>query len=245
MSPTAIWRRCSHSAKVRWVRLLATVMLIAAGSSPLLACDDGTAVPDPNHNPGLVADCKALLAFHDELAGHTTLNWSSGLAITAWEGIGVSGSPSRVSALNLEQHRLTGKIPAALSQLSSLQTLHLGGNRLAGEIPEALGQLSLLQTLDLSSNRVTGAIPEALGRLSSLQTLDLGSNQLTGAIPDELGQLSLLQRMDLYNNRLTGAIPETLGQLSNLEILFLHRNQLARISHQSSHRSGKRGHGGI
>ncbi|MCY3777443.1 MAG: hypothetical protein OXH11_15835, partial [Candidatus Aminicenantes bacterium] len=202
-------------------------LLIATGSPSLLACDEGTAVPDPNDNPGLVADCKVLLAFHDELAGHTTLNWSSGLAITHWEGIGVSGSPSRVSALNLEQHRLTGKMPAALSQLSGLRTLHLGENRLAGEIPESLGQLPLLQTLNLSSNRLTGAIPEGLGRLSSLEILSLFRNQLTGRIPSELGQLSNLKSLSLSDNRLTGGIPEGLGRLSSLEILFLSRNQLA------------------
>ena len=44
------------------------ILLLAAGSPPLQACDGGTAVPDPENNPGLVADCTVLLGLRDELA---------------------------------------------------------------------------------------------------------------------------------------------------------------------------------
>ena len=55
------------------------------------ACDDGRAVPNPKSNPGLVEDCKALLAARDKLDGAGSLNWNAGLPINDWEGIRATG----------------------------------------------------------------------------------------------------------------------------------------------------------
>ena len=62
---------------------LGVVFLLAAVSPPLRACDGGIAVPDPGSNPGLVEDCKVLLALHDELVGTGSVNWDTQLAITS------------------------------------------------------------------------------------------------------------------------------------------------------------------
>ena len=62
-------------------------LLLAAGGSPLEACDDGRTVRLPNHHTGLVEDCKVLLASRDELAGTGNLNWKRGLEIDTWDGI--------------------------------------------------------------------------------------------------------------------------------------------------------------
>ena len=114
--------------------------LAATGSSRLLACDDGETVPDPEQNPGLVEDCKVLLGLRDELAGTAYLDWESGLPISGWLGITISGSPSRVSGLELSglelfllrsgENWLTGQIPAALAQLTQLTRLRLEQNQL-------------------------------------------------------------------------------------------------------------------
>ena len=104
MISAPIWAKCNHSAKVRWVHSLAPLLLITAWSSPLLACDDGAAVPDPENNPGLVADCEALLAARDELAGNGRLNWSAGRALARWEGIrGLRSASPRVKAASRQQ----------------------------------------------------------------------------------------------------------------------------------------------
>ena len=206
---------------------LVVALLLAAGSPPLQACDGGTAVPDPGNNPGLVEDCKVLLALRDELAGPGSLNWDTGLAITDWEGIHVSGSSGRVTDLNLIDYGLTGEIPAELGQLTQLTYLHLHGNQLTGEIPAELGQLSQLRNLYLPYNQLTGEIPAELGQLTQLGWLHLDHNQLTGPIPPELGQLSQLQRWHLDGNQLTGAIPPELGQLSQLiELNLFNLNEL-------------------
>ena len=209
---------------------LAAVFLLAAASPNLQACDGGTAVPDPENNPGLVADCKVLLEIRDELGGTPYwLNWAAGLAITSWQGIRVSGLPSRVTVLRLHGTELTGTIPSELGQLLQLRSLSLHDNQLTGVIPSELGQLTKLSGLGLGGNQLTGVIPVELAQLSKLQYLYLNRNQLTGVIPAELGQLARLEVLWLDRNQLTGEIPAGLGQLYRLSGLYLHDNQLTGV----------------
>ena len=152
-------------------------------------------------------------------------NWLSNEPLSEWSGVGVNDD-GRVTLLYLSGTRLTGEIPAELSQLSQLQELSLSRNQLTGEIPAELGNLAQLQYLYLGRNQLTGEIPAELSQLSQLQRLGLFSNQLTGEIPVELSQLSQLQYLILDNNQLTGEIPAELSQLSQLEWLDLDSNQL-------------------
>ena len=152
-------------------------------------------MPDPGNNPGLVEDCEVLLGLRDELAGSGSLNWDTQLAMTSWQYIRISGSPSRVTEVS--GYQLTGVIPTELGQLSDLRQLYLGGNQLTGPIPMELGQLSQLRRLSLGGNQLTGPIPMELSQLSQLELLHLGGNQLTSEIPAELGRLSQLKWLHL------------------------------------------------
>ena len=215
-------------------------------SSYNISCTNGTTVPDPLSNPGLVRDCEALL----EAKGRAQLNWLPDIPITMWEGISLGGSPQRVTRLNLQNRQLAGTIHPKLGNLSNLIELLLQNNQLTGAIPSELGNLANLRWLDLHSNQLTGTIPDgldklvnlrslylqnnqltgtipiALGNLTNLKVLGLSENQLTGTIPAQLSQLSNLESLNLLDNQLMGAIPITLGDLSNLESLYLRDNQL-------------------
>ena len=155
-------------------------------------CAAGTAVPDPDNNPGLVSDCEALLAGRDTLAGDATLNWSVDVPIADWDGVTVSGSPERVTELDLSSKGLNGEIPPELGSLNSLRGLTLNYNSLGGVIPAELGNLSNLVSLMAWRNELTGNIPVELGNLSELNWLALDNNQLSGEIPAELGKLTNL-----------------------------------------------------
>ena len=79
------------------------------------SCSSGVAVPSPGNNPGLVADCKTLLALKSTLAGTATLNWSVESAMSAWDGVSLGGTPRRVTRLGLlavrpDRHLHTGRI---------------------------------------------------------------------------------------------------------------------------------------
>ena len=197
-------------------------------------CDLGTAVTNPADNPGLVADCEILLAAKDTLRGTETLNWSADLAITSWEGITVSGTPRRVTELNINgwnsERRLgrrillNGTVPAELGGLVKLERLGLPRNALTGSIPGELGNLRELTLLYLYGNQLTGAIPAELGRLSNLERLEVQRNQLSGGIPVEVGGLSQLVSLQLQDNGLSGAIPASLGDLSRLAHIKLADN---------------------
>ena len=158
------------------------------------ACATGHAVPVAFRNPWLVADCNALLAGRDALAGSATLNWSANTPIVYWDGVTIGGTPLRVTWLELElpDSQLTGAIPIELGSLTSLQVLILSENQLTGPIPPELGRLTNLVVLALWGNQLTGPIPVSLGDLANLELLYLTDNQLTGPIPTKLGRLDNL-----------------------------------------------------
>ena len=191
----------------------------------LSECSD--AVASVASNPGLVADCEALLAAGDTLAGSGTLNWSGSTAIAAWDGVTLSGSPLRVTSLVLSDSQLTGTIPPELGNLNNLERLNLTRNQLTGDIPPELSLLTNLQLLALGGNQLTGPIPTWMGSLAKLQELQLWGNQFTGAIPPELGNLPGLVKLGLSRNQLTGGIPPQLSSLTNLRYFSLFDNQLS------------------
>ena len=187
-------------------------------------CRDGTVIPDPGDNPGLVADCLILYGAKDTLAGTASLDWNGNTALADWPGVNVDAR--RVLGLELEDMDLDGVVPTSLGGIGRLRRLDLSGNDLTGTIPTEMGNLSLLKYLDLRDNSLDGTIPTVLGSLRYLERLHLDGNQLNGTIPTELGNLTRLDRLDLGDNMLTGTIPAELGNLRMMEDLRLLGNQL-------------------
>ena len=229
----------------------ATTTASVSVSNVVDVCSAGSAVSNPSANAELANDCEVLLVAKDTLRGTGSLNWSTGIAMTSWDGVTVSGTPKRVTALRLDSRSLTGVIPWELGSLSELTHLGLHTNALTGVIPPELGSLSKLTNLSLNRNmltgviprelgmltrvtyfnvavnRLTGGIPSELGNLSSVDQLWLKENPLGGSIPSELGNLSTLTRLEMWKNNLSGVIPSELGQLSNLTRLMIHDNNLS------------------
>ena len=191
------------------------------------ACRAGVAVANPQHSPGLVGDCEALLTIQRSLGGIARLNWRGDRPLAEWEGVEIEGTPPRVRRLVLARLDLPGAIPPTVDRLSELRVLDLSGNQLTGEIPAELGDLSSLKSLDLSGNYLSGEIPQALGALHDLEFLNLGGNNLHGAIPTALTGLSKLQRLWLNYALLSGTVPAELAQLPRLRTLTLIGNQFS------------------
>jgi len=110
----------------------------------------------------------------------------------------------------------------------NLQCLLLAKNSLSGEIPHAIFNLSSLQYLYLHSNSLGKALPSNIGELlPNLIELILENNTFEGPVPASLGNSSLgLRVIDLSLNNFTGQIPTSFGNLSNLTFLSLHHNHL-------------------
>ena len=161
-----------------------TATFTPAQPPPAYSCAGGAAVTSPAVNAGLVHDCEALLAAKDTLRGTATLDWSASTAIASWEGVTTSGTPSRVTELDLSSESLSGSIPAALGTLFELTTLDLSANSLTGDIPRELGWLFNLEEIRLSGNSLTGCVPIALREVA---TNDLSSLNLPYCRPPAPG----------------------------------------------------------
>ena len=205
-------------------------------------CAGGGAVADAASNRGLVSDCDALLSARNTLEGRARLDWSESTPIEQWDGVYLSGTPMRVTRLNLMDRGLSGTIPDALGRLSMLTHLNLRSNPgLSGEIPDALGNLRNLRLLNLHSNSHTGAVPDLSG-ISGLEELYLANNAdyvtnddgkkvkiegtgLTGEIPTWLNGMTNMEELWLWGNSLTGTVPNLSG-MTSLDKLKLANNNL-------------------
>ena len=201
-------------------------------------CSNGVALLYPEHSPGLLSDCAALLAAKDTLEGEgegnrRLNNWSANRNIRSWHGVSIGISEDnatyRVISLRLNGYGLAGTLPPEFGNLTSLSRLQIDRNQLTGPIPPELGNLANLELLTLDHNQLTGAIPAELGNLANLETFHINNNQLTGPIPPELGNLANLGLLTLDYNQLTGAIPAELGNLANLWWFLLNNNQLTGV----------------
>nr|XP_023896501.1 LRR receptor-like serine/threonine-protein kinase FLS2 [Quercus suber] len=156
-----------------------------------------------------------------------------------------------VRHLLLEGNKLTGSLPKAILNSSSLVTLDIGDNRFTGSIPDEIVGLSNLRLLSLSGNHFSGVISKQLCRLKRIGIMDLSNNSLSGSIPycfnnisfgklatsgfvytrgeipPELGQLSSIHALNLSHNQLNGSIPKTFSNLTQLESLDLSHNNLS------------------
>ena len=128
-------------------------------------CSNGSAVPDPGRNPGLVRDCQTLLAMERTLAGDAPLYWSVNVPITEWLGITLGGSPLRVHAIEpVLGVKLNGTIPSEMSDLTQLRRLDLRGNALSGNIPPELGSLATWSTWICQNSGSTVAPSRGISR---------------------------------------------------------------------------------
>ena len=217
-----------------------TVTITVTALPTTFGCATRGAVSDAS-NTGLVSDCEALLQARNKLEGSARLNWSESTLIEQWEGVSISGTPMRVTGLDLMDRGLSGTIPDALGRLSMLTHLNLRSNPgLSGEIPDALGNLRNLRLLNLHSNSHTGAVPD-LSRIAGLEELYLANNAdyvtnddgkkvkiegtgLTGQIPTWLNGMTNMEELWLWGNSLTGTVPNLSGMTSLVKLKLANNN---------------------
>ena len=126
--------------------------------------------------------------------------------------------------LRLEGQSLVGSLPG---RLKSLEYLYLGVNNLSGMIPPALYNLSSVIELVFTANHLSGNFMSKI-RFSfhQLRRFAIAQNQFRGIIRDTLSSISGLDLLDLGENDLRGQVPDSLGMLKNLYWLRLDSNEL-------------------
>jgi hypothetical protein len=97
-------------------------------------------------------------------------------------------------------------IPQSLNK--GLNVLNLSMNELSGTIPDAIGNISSLQQLSLAHNKLSGTIPATLQNLISLSQLDLSFKNLQGEVPVK-GFFRNLSNLSITgNDKLCGGMPQ-------------------------------------
>ena len=129
----------------------------------VMSCSSGVAVTNPDANSELVADCEALLGLRDTIRGTATLDWTGSRAMSDWMGVTVSGTPQRVTSLNLADLGLNGVLSGLLGELTGLTTLDLSGNDLTGMLPSKLALLTNLTNVSIAGTDFEGCAPPVLG----------------------------------------------------------------------------------
>ncbi len=157
-----------------------------ASEPPPATCTATTLGVDPATHPDLGADCAALLAAKDTLRGTGALNWDAATALTGWDGVTLSGTPQRVTGLDLRTRQLTGTIPAALADLD-LTDLFLSENALSGCLPRELTQVTRSDVAQLNLDPCP---------LSST-TLSYGTPTTSGSVTDDGDYAFLTDPADL------------------------------------------------
>ncbi|KAG0494598.1 hypothetical protein HPP92_005592 [Vanilla planifolia] len=122
-----------------------------------------------------------------------------------------------------------------ISKMTSLNILILRNSKISGELPANLSQYTSLQKLDLSFNNITGDLPQSLFNSNSLNMLFLGNNSLTGTLPTT--KSNTLSTIDLSYNQLSGSFPSWVGE-PNLELNLVANNFVMDNSNSSILPSG-------
>ncbi|XP_034576109.1 polygalacturonase inhibitor 1 [Setaria viridis] len=188
--------------------LLAVLVLAAAARTDAALCNK--------------FDEAALLAVKSAFGNPSALSgWNSTVACCSWDGISCNAATGRVTDLTVFSLDISAPVPAAIANLTALQTVNLAYNQLHGSIPAFLGPHALpnLTFLRLDGNRLSGPIPPT----ATVFNLLLAGNQLTGQIPANFAD-AVFGEVRLSDNQLTGDASMLFGTKKQLNALFLSRN---------------------
>lgn len=206
----------------------------------------------------IVDEPAALNRFFDVTDGERWINatnWKTDKPICSWFGVTCANAEdnSGVTAIQLPQNNLVGRVAGLLYHLPNLKTLNLKNNKLRdadfARFADAPGNTTLevlnlagnsmtnidgigaapdtLYELHVTANNVQGPIPTELFSLPNLKNLYFSFNKVSGSLPTEIGQAKFLEKFYMYGNDLSGSIPSEIGLLDKLQIFTMAENRLS------------------
>ncbi|XP_078179112.1 receptor-like protein 6 [Carex rostrata] len=152
---------------------------------------------------------QALLQLKNGFSTSKLKSWNSTDDCCTWEGVTCDASSGLVTALELSNLSISGRIDPAFFNLTSLKNLSLAYNRFNNvALPETgFERLSNLIHLNLSNSGFVGQIPTGISQLKNLVLLDISTFFLN------VGSTSLYFREP--------SIKTLLGNLTKLQVLYL------------------------
>ncbi|XP_027939383.1 receptor-like protein Cf-9 [Vigna unguiculata] len=133
--------------------------------------------------------------------------------------------PDGTQIFSVSNNELSGEIPSAMCNTSTLSILNLAHNNLTGLIPQCLGTFSSLWALDLQHNNLYGSLPLNFSKGNAFRTIKLNGNHLQGPVPRSLTHCTTLEVLDLGNNNIEDVFPYWIETLPDLQVLSLRSNK--------------------
>ncbi|KAG5253459.1 receptor protein [Salix suchowensis] len=177
--------------------------------------------------------------WHLDLFGNFLTGFEQSIDILPWNNLrylrlsgnkleGALPIPPRSTIIyQVSDNRLTGEIPQAICNLTSLVILQLSNNNLNSKLPQCLGNISnSASVLDLRNNSFSGDIPDAFSSDCTLRAIDFRQNQLEGKIPRSLANCTELEILNIEENKINDVFPSWLGIFPKLRVLILRSNRL-------------------
>ncbi|GJP31047.1 hypothetical protein CLOM_g8054 [Closterium sp. NIES-68] len=193
----------------RRISFAQVAVLIAAAILNLGPIQSVSAATDPAQVATLRAIASAFPSsnsFFNAWSGDDPCAASSG-----WPGVSCenNGTGSRVvTSLTLQGLGLSGQLPPALFELTTLTALDISLNQgLTGSIYSTIGSLSSLAMLDMHGCSLSGPIPATIGLVKKLSFFAVSSNKLSGSIPRQVANLTNLYFLDITDNQISGPVP--------------------------------------
>ncbi|GJP58376.1 hypothetical protein CLOP_g23600 [Closterium sp. NIES-67] len=152
---------------------------------------------------------------------------------SGWPGVSCESNGTgnhMVTSLTLQGLGLSGQLPPALFELTTLTSLDIALNPgLTGSIYSTIGSLSSLSMLDMHGCSLSGSIPATISLVKKLNFFAVNSNKLSGSIPRQVANLTDLFFFDITDNQISGPVPVQPGfdTCTNIAHLHLGRNQLS------------------
>ncbi|VYS47119.1 unnamed protein product [Arabidopsis thaliana] len=173
-------------------------------------------------------DEAVMIALRDSLKLSGNPNWS-GSDPCKWSMFIKCDASNRVTAIQIGDRGISGKLPPDLGKLTSLTKFEVMRNRLTGPIPSLAGLKSLV-TVYANDNDFTSVPEDFFSGLSSLQHVSLDNNPFDSwVIPPSLENATSLVDFSAVNCNLSGKIPDYLFEgkdFSSLTTLKLSYNSL-------------------
>ncbi|KAH9779296.1 putative leucine-rich repeat receptor-like serine/threonine-protein kinase [Citrus sinensis] len=132
-----------------------------------------------------------------------------------------NGTICHVVSISLLVNRLTGPIPRAFANISTLTSLAIEYNHFSGVLPPELGNLPRLERILLGSNNFTGELPETFAKLVTLKDLVIQASGLVGPIPSGIASLSKLTDLRISDLNGTEAPFPPLDKMKKMKTLIL------------------------
>ncbi|CAI5479847.1 unnamed protein product [Closterium sp. Yama58-4] len=150
--------------------------------------------------------------------------WGAGKNCTGWLRVtcNSAGDVLRLNFTSASMRWKTAGIPAALTNLTNLDTLILANNEIVAPIPWYLSKLPKLKRLDLSNNTFYGGTNQ-IWALTKLTFLDVSKTLLRGALPSAISGLANLVVLNVSDSYFSGPIPDEFSSLTKLQFGQLDR----------------------